>query len=597
MRGGRVSPKRSPRTAGNAAATAPLGPSRIVSTNTLTSRIARPRLPRVNAWAALALPALAVVLVLYGYPVFEILRRSLTDFQTPQVAGLDNYRWFFDTSVNVTVLERTFAVSAVVTAVTLVLGYPYAYLMTLVRPRTRLLLLALVLVPFWTSLMVRNYAWIVLLEKNGPINDLLSSLGLDRAELLGTVKGVVIGMSQVLLPFVVLPIYARLRAIDRRLLLAAQSLGASPARAFLRVYAPLSIPGVLAGALLAFVLSLGFYITPLLLGSSQQTLISPLIVTQISELLAWGRAGAMAAILLAATFIVLAVVGLLSRSSLARTEGSDVVDGAELAPQRSRFSPGRLALRAWCGLVGVVLIAPTLVVIPLSLTGEKTFAFPPASWSTEWWQNLFSDPEWVNAIVHSLSIAAVVAVLATALGTGAALALTRGSFPGKALLTGMLLSPMVVPIVVTAIGIYAVYLKWHLAGTFIGFVMAHTVIALPFAIVPIVASLRGFDRRLEMASASLGAGWLVTAREVTLPLILPGVLAGALFAFAASLDETVVSLFLVSATYRTLPVEMFTSVTRDIDPTVAAAATLIFLVTTAIVAVAVLVQLRRRVER
>jgi putative spermidine/putrescine transport system permease protein len=553
-------------------------------------------IPRVNAWALLALPALAVLGFFYAYPIVEILRRSLTDFQAPEVGGLDNYRWFFDTAVNVTVLKRTFTTAAIVTAITIAIGFPYAYLMTLVGRRARLLMLALVLVPFWTSLMVRNYAWIVLLEPNGPINSVLHDVGLGHVELLGTIRGVVIGMSQVLLPFVVLPMYARLRNIDRRLVLAAQSLGAPPWRAFLRVYLPLSLPGLLAGALLAFVLSLGFYITPVLLGSSQQTLISPLIVTQISELLNWGRAGAMGAVLLVSTLFLLAVVSLASRRLVRRTEGSDVADGVTLAAPPKRRTIGQLALRAWCGLVGIWLLAPTLVVIPLSFTGTKTFAFPPKSWSTQWWNELVNNPEWRDAIVHSFEIAIVVAILATVLGTAAALALTRGRFPGKGIVNGLLLSPMIIPVVLSAVGIYAVFIGWHLTGTFWGFVLAHTVIATPFAIVPIVATLRGFDRRLEAAAASLGAGPATTFARITLPLILPSVLAGALFAFAASLDETVCSLFLVSPTYRTLPVQMFTSVTRDVDPTVAAAATLIFALTTAIVAAGLFSQMRKRVD-
>jgi putative spermidine/putrescine transport system permease protein len=457
-------------------------------------------------------------------------------------------------------------------------------------------MLALALVPFWTSLMVRNYAWIVLLQPNGPINDTLDAAGAGRVELLGTLRGVVIGMSQVLLPFVVLPMYARLRNIDRRLLVAAESLGAPSWRAFARVYLPLAAPGVLAGALLAFVLALGFYITPTLLGSSQQTLISPLIVAQITSLLDWGRAGAMGAILLVSTLVLLGLAALASRRALARGDGSDVAHGSELIESR-RIGLSGIVLRAWAVLVGAWLLAPTLVVIPLSFAGTKTFSFPPSSWSTQWWNSLFTDPEWADAIAHSFQIALVVAVVATALATAAALALTRGRFPGKGALNALLLSPIVVPIVVSAVGIYAVFIGWRLNGTFPGFVLAHTVIAIPYALVPILASLRGFDRRLETASASLGAGPWATFRSVTLPLIFPGMLSGALFAFAASLDETIVSLFLVTPTYRTLPVQMFTSVTRDVDPTVAAAATLIFVLTSVVVAVALSLQLRKKVHR
>jgi putative spermidine/putrescine transport system permease protein len=177
-----------------------------------------------------------------------------------------------------------------------------------------------VLVPFWTSLMVRNYAWLVLLQDGGVVNDWLEWVGIGRLSLIGNVTGVVIGMSQVLLPFMVLPLYASLSTLDRRLLLAAEGLGAHPALAFARVYLPLSLPGALAGALMVFVLSLGFYITPALLGSPQNSLLSQHIVSQVNSLLAWGRGGAMAIVLLAVTFVLLAVAGRVTARTRASVE-------------------------------------------------------------------------------------------------------------------------------------------------------------------------------------------------------------------------------------------------------------------------------------
>ena len=294
---------------------------------------------RVNRWALLVLPALVLIAAFYVWPVAKILGRSVTDFSPPEAGGLDNYRWFFDSPVNVKVLERTFVTAGIVTGVCLLLGYPYAYLLTLVGRRARLVLLAVVLVPFWTSLMVRNYAWIVLLQPNGPVNSVLDALGLGRTNLLGTRTAVTIGMSQVLLPFVVLPLYARLRTIDRRLLTAAESLGAPPWKALLRVYLPLSLSGVVAAALLAFVLALGFYITPALLGSPQEAMLSQLLVTQVNQLLAWGHGGAMAAVLLGATLLLLGVLGLVGRGALARSEGSDVTPGGPVA-ERKGAGPG-----------------------------------------------------------------------------------------------------------------------------------------------------------------------------------------------------------------------------------------------------------------
>jgi putative spermidine/putrescine transport system permease protein len=274
---------------------------------------------RPDRWSVLVLPALALLLITFAYPVFDILRRSFTE----PVAGLENYRMFFETPAYVTILRRTFVTAAIVTVVSLVLGYPYAYLMTIVRPRWRLVLLAVVLVPFWTSLMVRTYAWIVLLQDTGVVNDVLDALGIGRLSLIRNTVGVTIGMTQILLPFMVLPLYSTMQGIDRRLLQAAEGLGARPLTAFLRVYVPLSLPGVTAGVTLVFILALGFYVTPALLGSPQNALLSQLVVQQVSQLLNFGGGGAMAAILLVATLVLFALVSRVIRPGRAFGAGGD----------------------------------------------------------------------------------------------------------------------------------------------------------------------------------------------------------------------------------------------------------------------------------
>jgi putative spermidine/putrescine transport system permease protein len=261
------------------------------------------RLPAMDRWA----------LIFFGFPLVDILRRSFTE----PTSGLGNYQTFFESDVYLTVLRRTVLTAAIVTVICLLLGYPYAYLMTVVGRRWRIILLAVVLLPFWTSLMVRTYAWIILLQDTGVINDVLARLGFGRLSLIRNTTGVTIGMAQILLPFMVLPLYATMQGIDRRLLQAAESLGARPATAFLRVYVPLSMPGVVAGVTLVFILALGFYITPVLLGSPQNALLSQLIVQQISQLLDFGLGGAMAAILFVVTLVLLAVLGRVVKPSAA----------------------------------------------------------------------------------------------------------------------------------------------------------------------------------------------------------------------------------------------------------------------------------------
>ena len=270
------------------------------------SRPLRPgRLVRIDGWGALVLPPLVFLVLVFGIPLVVMLSRSLTD---PTV-GLQNYRDIFANSVYPRVLGNTFLIATIVTVVTLVLAYPYAYLMTLVGPVWRMLMLGLVLVPFWTSILVRSFALVLFLRDTGALNAALQSLGVvdEPVSLIRTLPGVVFGMVQVALPFAVLPLYATMQGIDRRLLQAAESLGARPAGAFWRVFVPLSLPGVAAAVLLTFIQALGYYITPALLGGPKNTMIGELIVQQVSTVLRFGFAAALATLLLVTTLALLVV--------------------------------------------------------------------------------------------------------------------------------------------------------------------------------------------------------------------------------------------------------------------------------------------------
>jgi putative spermidine/putrescine transport system permease protein len=246
-----------------------------------------------------------------------------------------------------------------------------------------------------------------------------------------------------------------------------------------------------------------------------------------------------------------------------------------------------LFLKLFGGLVAAWLVIPILIILPISFNGQASFRFPPDSWSFRWYDNLFSSPEWRDAIFNSFQVALLVVLCATVLGTLCALGLDRGKIPGKGIVQALVLSPMIVPLVVIAVGVYAVFLPWQLVGTTLGFVVAHTALAIPFVVVSVLTSLRGFDRSLEQAAASLGASPITTFFRVTLPLIAPGLLAGAVLAFVTSFDEVVVALFVASPEKRTVPVQMFDTL-QNVDPTVAAASTLVLGATTAVVLVAVL---------
>jgi len=256
--------------------------------------------------------------------------------------------------------------------------------------------------------------------------------------------------------------------------------------------------------------------------------------------------------------------------------------------------PTKILLVALAVLIGLWLVAPTLVVIPISFTGTSSLAFPIHSWSTQWYHQFFSDQDWIDALSLSLRLGATVALVSTVLGTAAAIGLQRARGRRmKSLVRGLLLTPLIVPGIALAIGVYAMFLDAHLTGTFLGFVLAHSVLGVPYVVITVGASLESFNTQLLHASASCGAGPVRTFFRVMLPLIAPGVLAGVLFSFVSSFDEVVMALFISSSYMKTLPIVMFESITRDSDPTVAAASTLILALSVVLIALSLVYVARR----
>jgi putative spermidine/putrescine transport system permease protein len=266
------------------------------------------RLHRRQLLGYLGLLSLAVTLlaVLFVYPIGRII---YTSFLIDGSFSLDHYRRIIEVDAYLRVLRTTLTIGFQVTVVCLLLGYPLAYFLASVPTRWQRILIILVLVPFWTSFLVRTYAWMVLLQRRGVVNDWLMTLGLtsEPIQMMYNRMGVLVGMVHVMLPFMVLPLFAVMIGIDRNLIRAAQNLGASPFQAFRRVFLPLSLPGIAAGSILVFILSIGFYITPALMGGRQDTMIAQLIEAQVRDRLNWEFATAIATFLLIVTVIIVAV--------------------------------------------------------------------------------------------------------------------------------------------------------------------------------------------------------------------------------------------------------------------------------------------------
>ncbi|WP_028311052.1 ABC transporter permease [Derxia gummosa] len=253
------------------------------------------------------------------------------------------------------------------------------------------------------------------------------------------------------------------------------------------------------------------------------------------------------------------------------------------------------ALLALAGVLLVFLMLPILVIVPLSFNADSILMYPMTGFSLRWYEELAQSAPWRQALMNTAIVTPASTLLAVALGTLAAVGLSRGEFAGKALLTAILVSPMVVPAVIVGVAVYLLFAPLGLAGSYTGLILAHAVLGVPFVIITVTATLQGFDHNLMRAASSLGAPPLTAFFKVMLPVVAPGVASGALFAFATSLDEVVVTLFLAAPSQATLPRQMFAGIRENISPTIAAVATLLIVLSAS--ALVVVEYLRRRAER
>ena len=254
----------------------------------------------------------------------------------------------------------------------------------------------------------------------------------------------------------------------------------------------------------------------------------------------------------------------------------------------------RLALATLAALVLVFLVAPIVIIVPLSFSSGSFFYYPLPGFSLRWYEDFFRSSFWLPSVWNSLLVGTSATVLATLLGTLAALGLWRARLPGQGVVLALLIAPMVVPVVIIAVGVYFAFAPLGLTDGYAGLILAHATLAAPFVVITVLAALSGFDRGLLRAASNLGAPPITAFRRVMLPLILPGVLSGAVFAFAASFDEVVVALLIAGPGQRTLPRQMFSGINDNISLTITAAATMLIAVSIAFMALVGWLQARSR---
>ena len=252
---------------------------------------------------------------------------------------------------------------------------------------------------------------------------------------------------------------------------------------------------------------------------------------------------------------------------------------------------GKILLGLFASFMFAFLIIPSIMALPMSFTDTTFLVFPPEGFSLKWYQMVLTNEKWTLPIIFSLKIAAITTLLTLVLGTMASLALVRGNFPGKKILNIFFISPILVPVIITAFAVYGIYAKLHLIGTMLGMVLAHTILCVPFVILIITANLYRFDVSLEMAARNIGANAFKTLIYITIPLIKPGIITAGIFCFITSLDDLILAMFLVGTKRITLPIRIYSQLQFRIDPGVAVAST-IFIVA-AVAVVVVLAFLRR----
>jgi putative spermidine/putrescine transport system permease protein len=552
-------------------------------------------------------------------------------------------------SVYARMLWNTLEICAVITLLCVLFGYPIAYYLTINESSWATILMIAVVTPFWMSVLVRTYAWMMILGRYGVANDLFMYLGLidTPAKLLFNRFGVYVGMVYVMFPYAVLPMVSVMKGIDRSLMRAADNLGSTPWQSFKNVFLPLSLPGVGAAILLTFIRTVGSFITPALMGSTRDTMLAQGIQNQIEEVSNWGLASSMSILL----FVVVIILFFIYNHFL----GIDMLWGGQLksqtkTPKKDRAGDGiqgpgiiarikhaiwnedrtvalerilwslqdRLAelrtalvklvpafiqniklsnfgLNSSCVLAFLFLIFPILIIIPVAFSNDMFLHFPPQSWGLGLFKSYFSSKLWMSSTKVSLIVAVQVMVFATVLGTLASLSLVRGTYKGKPLWYALILSPMIIPVIISAIASYFFFAKLKLIGTVTGLVLAHTVLAVPFVVIVMTSTLKGFDEELERASMNLGAGRVRTFFKITFPIIRPGIVTATLFAFIASFDELVGAMFICGVRATTLPKQMWDGIRDEINPIIASASALLIFLT--IIIMVLIAVMQRRQER
>ncbi|MFC6718940.1 ABC transporter permease subunit [Natrialbaceae archaeon GCM10025810] len=550
---------------------------------------------------------------------------------------IENYTRFLTSNLYLGQLWLTIEVSIVTAFVSLLLGYPLAYYLAQVnRPRLRSVLLLAIVSSLWVTYVIRAYAWQVILASGG----ILSSVGVatgflsEHQSFYPSYSAMIVGMVYVFLPFMILTLYSSIRNIDGELLEASKNLGAGPVMTFRRVTLPLSKNGIISGTALVFILALGAYVIPRLLGSSSERTLPVLIERQIMSESNYPFGAAMSIGLIIVVLAFLLALVRFTNATAASLGGGEGISTDKRSDESASNSAGSnddaagflrgiasaaaslglvravnrvasvgkplvtsvdpnvresilwVALRLYVAAVMVFIIAPLGVITAVSFTPEKFLTFPPGGISFQWYVEFFTDSSWLLALGTSLEIAASAALLSTTIGGTLAFALDRFDYRWGTLIGTLGVIPILLPPVIIGVAFLVFFLQIGIAGSRIGIIVAHGIFYAPFPFILISQGLSEIDRTYEEAAMNLGASPLRTIRTITYPLLRANVISGALFAFILSLNEYIIAWLLSLFLVETIPIHIYNQLRYSYPPTIAAAS-VVFIALTIVVMTAI----------
>lgn len=493
------------------------------------------------------------------------------DGQLSITLNLGNFLQLTDDPLYFDAYLQSLQVAAISTFCCLLIGYPLAWAVAHSKPSTRNILLLLVILPSWTSFLIRVYAWMGILKNNGVLNNFLLWLGVidQPLTILHTNLAVYIGIVYAYVPFMVLPIYTALIRIDYSLVEAALDLGARPLKTFFTVIVPLTKGGIIAGSMLVFIPAVGEFVIPELLGGPDSIMIGRVLWQEFFNNRDWPVASAVAIIML----LLLIVPIMWFHKHQQKKRGRTRMNNLPVVR-----SPWRIVIL----LLGFTfLYAPMLMLVIYSFNSSKLVTVW-AGWSTRWYGELLRDDAMMSAVGLSLTIAACAATAAAILGTIAAVVLVRfGRFRGSNGFAFMITAPLVMPDVITGLSLLLLFVAlahaigWPADRGMLTIWLAHVTFCTAYVAVVISSRLRELDRSIEEAAMDLGATPLKVFFVITLPMIMPAIISGWLLAFTLSLDDLVIASFVSGPGATTLPMLVFSSVRMGVNPEINALATLI----------------------